>query len=50
LFEEHGMAALAGEGPPRYERAPAVSLVDAYEPRIRELLWAFPGCPATIPA
>ena len=45
LFEEHGMAALAGEGSPRYERVPAVSLVDAYEPRIRELLWAFPRMP-----
>jgi transcriptional regulator with XRE-family HTH domain len=31
-------AALASEGPPRYERAPAGSLVDGYEPRIRELL------------
>ena len=29
-------AALASEGPPRYERAPAGSLVDEYEPRIRE--------------
>ena len=31
-------AALASEGPPRYERAPAGLLVDEYEPRIRELL------------
>jgi transposase len=41
-------AALASEGPPRYERAPAGSLVDAFEPRIRELLSAFPRMPATV--
>ncbi len=41
-------AALASEGPPRYERAPAGSLVDEYEPRIRELLRAFPRMPATV--
>jgi transposase len=41
-------AALASEGPPRYERAPAGSLVDGYEPRIRELLRAFPRMPATV--
>ena len=36
-------AALASDGPPRYERAPAVSRVDGFEPRIRELLQAFPA-------
>src|SRR5215207_2949647 len=41
-------AALASEGPPRYVRAPVGSLVDAYEPRIRELLAAFPRMPATV--
>src|SRR5215213_8739561 len=41
-------AALASEGPPRYERVPTGSLVDAYEPRIRELLRAFPRMPATV--
>jgi transposase len=41
-------AASASEGPPRYERAPSGSLVDAYEPRIRELLTAFPRMPATV--
>jgi transposase len=37
-------AALASQGPPRYERPLAGSLVDEYEPRIRELLRAFPRC------
>jgi transposase len=41
-------AALASEVPPRYERAGSGSLVDAYEPRIRELLTAFPRMPATV--
>ena len=41
-------AALASGGPPRYERPPAPLLVDAYEPRIRELLRAFPRMPATV--
>jgi hypothetical protein len=36
------------DGPPRYERARSGSLVDAYEPRIRELLAAFPRLPATV--
>ena len=38
-------AALASEGPPQYRRAPAGSVADAFEPRIRELLAAYPGCP-----
>jgi transposase len=41
-------AALASDGPPRYERKPAGSSVDAFEPRIRELLAAYPTMPATV--
>jgi len=41
-------AALAGDTPPRYERRPAGSIVDAVEPRIRELLQAYPTMPATV--
>jgi transposase len=41
-------AALASDGPPRYRRALAGSVVDAFEPRIRELLQAFPRMPATV--
>jgi len=39
--------ALACDGPPRYARAPKGSIVDAAEPRIRELLMAYPAMPAT---
>jgi transposase len=41
-------AALASEGPPKYERKPAGSVVDAVEPRIRELLKMYPTMPATV--
>ena len=41
-------AALASDGPPRYERPPKGSIVDAVEPRIRELLQAYPTMPATV--
>src|SRR4051794_31480608 len=41
-------SALASDGPPRYARGPAGSIVDAVEPRIRELLGAYPGMPATV--
>ena len=41
-------AALASDGPPRYERKPSGSAVDAVEPRIRELLRAYPTMPATV--
>jgi transposase len=41
-------AASASGGPPRYSRRPAGSIVDAVEPRIRELLAAFPTMPATV--
>jgi transposase len=41
-------AALAAEGPPRYRRAPRGLLVEGFEPRIRELLAAYPTMPATV--
>lgn len=41
-------AALASAGPPKYERTPAGSAVDAFEPAIREVLKAFPRMPATV--
>jgi hypothetical protein len=40
--------ALAADGPPRYERMPRGSVVDGVEPRIRELLQAWPTMPATV--
>jgi transposase len=40
--------ALAADGPPRYQRAARGSVVDAVEPRIRELLAAWPTMPATV--
>jgi transposase len=41
-------AALASDGPPRYVRAPAGSVADGFEPRIRELLAAYPSMPSTV--
>ncbi len=41
-------AALASEGPPRYERVGSGSIVDEVEPRIRELLAVWPTMPATV--
>jgi transposase len=41
-------SALARDSAPKYERAPAGSVVDAVEPRIRELLRAYPRMPATV--
>jgi transposase len=41
-------AAIASAGPPKYERPRPGSVVDAVEPRIRELLRAYPGMPATV--
>lgn len=41
-------SALASDGPPRYQRLPAGSAVDEFEPRIRELLKAYPTMPATV--
>lgn len=41
-------AALASDGPPKYRRAPAGSVADVFEPRIRELLQAFPQMRSTV--
>src|SRR5213078_2687934 len=41
-------SALASDNAPKYGRTPAGSAVDAVEPRIRELLQAFPMMPATV--
>jgi transposase len=41
-------AAIASDGPPKYEREPAGSVVDGFEPRIRELLRVYPRMPATV--
>jgi transposase len=41
-------AAIASDSPPKYERKSAGSVVDAVEPRIRELLQAYPRMPATV--
>jgi transposase len=40
--------ALAADGSPRYQRAGRGSIVDGVEPRIRELLAAWPTMPATV--
>ena len=41
-------SALASDQPPKYVRAPQGSVADGFEPRIRELLAAFPSMPATV--
>lgn len=41
-------SALAADGPPKYQRAKTGSIVDPFEPRIRELLQQFPTMPATV--
>jgi transposase len=41
-------AALESDQPPKYERRPKGSIVDEVEPRIRELLQAYPRMPATV--
>lgn len=41
-------SALASDGPPKYQRAPAGSVADEAEPRIRELLAVYPRMPATV--
>src|SRR5690242_13114614 len=41
-------AALISDGPPAYQRQSAGSIVDEVEPRIRELLAAYPTMPATV--
>ncbi|WP_431237381.1 IS21 family transposase [Mycolicibacterium aichiense] len=40
--------ALASDGPPKYERAAAVSAISEVEPRMRALLMAYPRMPATV--
>jgi transposase len=42
--------AVISDRPPKYERAPKGSVVDAAEPRIRELLQVWPDMPATVVA
>lgn len=41
-------AALRSDGPPKYEREPKGSVADGFEPRIRELLMAYPMMPASV--
>jgi len=41
-------AALRSDGPPKYERTVSGSIVDDVEPRLRELLKAWPTMPATV--
>lgn len=41
-------SALVSVGPPKYERRSSGSLADAAEPRVRELLAAWPSMPATV--
>jgi transposase len=41
-------SAIASEGPPKYERRPVGSAVDAFERAIREQLLAVPTMPATV--
>jgi len=41
-------AAIASDRPPKYQRPAKGSIVDAVEPRIRELLQAYPAMPATV--
>jgi transposase len=43
-------AAVASDQPPKYERPRKGSIADAAEPRIRELLRAYPTMPATVVA
>lgn len=40
--------AVASDRPSKYERAPTGSIVDAAEPKIRELLEMWPDMPATV--
>ena len=41
-------AAIAAQGPPKYQRKPTGSAVDGFEAKIREQLQAFPTMPATV--
>jgi hypothetical protein len=40
--------AVASDVPPKYERKPAATSFDAFEPRVRELLAEYPQMPATV--
>jgi transposase len=40
--------AIAGDAPPKYQRAPKGSIVDAVEPQIRQLLEQWPEMPAAV--
>lgn len=40
--------AIAAPMPPKYERPPAPSAFDAFEPRVRELLRSFPSMPSSV--
>jgi transposase len=41
-------AALRSDGPPRYAREAKGSVADGFEPRVRELLRAYPSMPASV--
>jgi hypothetical protein len=41
-------SAISDDAPPKYQRAPKGSVVDAVEPQIRELLEQWPEMPATV--
>jgi transposase len=41
-------SAVGSDAPPKYVRRPAGSIVDGFEPRIRELLQVYPAMPATV--
>jgi transposase len=41
-------AALRSDAPPKYEREPKGSVADGFEPRVRELLMAYPAMPASV--
>src|SRR3954451_6465164 len=43
-----GRRALASDVPPKYVRSAKGSLVDAFEPQVRELLAGWPTMPATV--
>jgi hypothetical protein len=45
---EHGEGGAGRRWPPEYRRAPAGSVADAFEPRIREPLRGYRGMPSTV--
>ncbi|MFZ0529432.1 MAG: IS21 family transposase [Propionicimonas sp.] len=48
IGRERVRRALAAEGPPKYERAPAPTAFDVFEPRVRAILEDHPGMPASV--